>query len=249
MQYWFGAIACGLSLAYVANAEELLVNKVCPVSYERTAIGVLVFSQPWYHSSRYEASYTARDNATGVGLEIHLFANRAGELDLDNIAQCDQYRMLQVRNTNRTLSKGETASQIDAPANAREPFYDSANLEHGRGTHLTPQDDRDKPWQGRVERISTVGIYDTPYVTDAYGVSGEDIWVQFETCVVCQRRGDIDSIVGCGSWGYVREYLGGDDWSEPEFTGTQCLAQPTKQYRQALSSSQYHHYPYGEDWH
>lgn len=230
-------------------AEELLVGKVCPVSYEQENIGILVFSREWYHSSRDNASYIASDNATGVGLEIHLFANKTGHLTGDNTARCDQYRLLQVRSTTARLFDGESAVQIDVPDEFDNPFYDNAPLEYGYGMHLTPEDDRDKPWSGRPTRASTVAIYDTPYVSDAYGVEGKNINVQFETCVVCEREDRYDTLLACGTWGYTRDYMGGSTgWTEPEFTGVQCNATPSTTFQQALIRSHRVEYAYWLNW-
>ncbi|MFW1678532.1 hypothetical protein ACFVYJ_12235 [Pontibacter sp. JAM-7] len=235
----------------VAVGAELLVGKVCPVQFQQQSLGILVFSQPWYHSSRQGAAYIASDNATGVGLEIHLFASAQGTVVGRNLAVCDRYRLLQVRNTNTTarLFPGERALQVDVPPGADNPFYDTAPLEHGYGMHLTPEDDADKPWQGRQQRASTVAIYDTPYISDSYGVEGKDIQATFETCAVCQRQDDFDLVLACGEWGYMREYMGGmTGWAEPEFIGVSCRSQPSKSFRQALDSSHLIEYSFWEDW-
>ncbi|MGY5452362.1 hypothetical protein ACVFI8_15690 [Agarivorans sp. MS3-6] len=236
-------------LGHSASAEDLLVGKVCPVTYQQQNVGILVFSKAWYHSGRQQASYIARDNATGVGIEIHLFANTDGELDLDNKAQCSQYRILQVRTTNRRLLDGEQRSQVDAPKQLLEPFYDAAPLEHGYGVHDTPEDNRDKPWQGRPKRSSTLAIYDTPFVSDALGKEGQDIQVEFETCVVCQRDVGYDSILSCGRWGYVREFLDENTgWAEPEFNGTECLNTPTESYQETVNLAEDFQYSYWLNW-
>lgn len=232
-----------------AHSEALRVAQSCPVSYQNQTIGRLDFSQPWFHSGRENASYIATDNATGVGLEIHFVSNSAGELNQDNLARCDKYRILQIRSTNIRHLRDEQPVQIDVPANFIEPFYDSAPLEHGYGEHFTPKDSRDKPWDQPVRRASTVAIYDTPYASDFYGTEGEDIKVMFETCVVCQREEQFDSILSCGNWGYVREYLGGmTGWTEPEFIPSQCQASPSRQFSKTLDSQQKIEYSYYLNW-
>ncbi|WP_221074523.1 hypothetical protein [Agarivorans aestuarii] len=244
---WITLSYCSLSSALVA--EELWVGKVCPVTYQQQTLGVLVFSEAWYHSSRQQASYIPRDNATGVGLEIHLFANRLGELDLANQAQCNQYRMLQIRTTNRRLLGDEQRAQIDAPSSFVEPFYDASPLEHGSGVHQTPADTSDKPWNEPPSRASTLAIYDTPFVSDALGKEGQDIMVEFETCVVCQRDQGYDTILSCGRWGYSREYLDENTgWAEPEFHGTECLNSPSPHYQETVSLSERFPYSYWLDW-
>lgn len=240
-----------LFLLYAASADsaELVVGKVCPVIYQSENIGSLVFSKEWYHSSRSNARYIAGDNATGIGLEIHLFNNTKGHLTGNNIAQCDRYRILQIRQTNSRLLPGEKPVQIDVPDGFTNPFYDNAPLEHGYGMHPTPEDSDDKPWSGRPMRASTVAIYDTPYVSDAYGIEGQDIRVSFETCIICERETTYDKLLSCGTWGYEREYMGGmTGWTEPEFTGVQCNVQASKTFRHTLESSNRIEYNYWLSW-
>lgn len=229
--------------------SELLVGKVCPVTQSGVPLGILVFSHPWYHSGRTQASYQARDNATGVGVEIHFIANNKGFIPGENIAKCERYRMIQTRGSNALLEPTELPLQIDVPDQFQRPFYDNAPLEHGRGTHPTPTDNQDKPWSARPMRASTVAIYDTPYISDAYGVEGEDIVVKFETCVVCQRDLGYDQLLSCGTWGFSRDYMGGmTGWSEPEFIPVQCAAQPSERYQLTLDSSDRLQYQYWLDW-
>ncbi|WP_157534177.1 hypothetical protein [Moritella sp. JT01] len=38
----------------------------------------MAFSQHWYHNGSDNAAYQARDNATGVGIEIHFLTNDKG---------------------------------------------------------------------------------------------------------------------------------------------------------------------------
>ena len=182
-------------------------------------------------------------------MEIHFFANAAGDTRFQNTANCNRYRLLQVRKTNTKLYRGERAVDIDVPGYLSEPFSDNAVLEHGVGTHLTPADDRDKIWQGRVVRASTVALYDTPYVSDGFGVEGKDMQVEFETCVVCERDHSFDSLLSCGRWGYKREYMGGTTgWAEPELLPMQCLLEPSQQVKQTLDESNKVQYAYWLQW-
>lgn len=230
-------------------AEELLLKKTCPVTYQNSAIGILTFSQPWYHNAREHASYTSFDNATGVGVEIHFFNNAQGAIKHKNLARCDRYRLLQVRTSNLKLSQDESAIQIDVPEQFNEPFYDYPPLEHGNGMHLTPLDVQDKPWQQRTMRASTVALYDTPYASDNYGEEGKPIKVLFETCVVCQRESQHDTLLSCGQWGYQRDYMGGYvGWSEPEFLGPDCLNQPSESFNTTLEQQDHFDYRYWLDW-
>lgn len=240
-------------LSGTATAQELIVGKTCPVLFAGEELGVLAFSREWYHSGRADARYTPGDNATGVGVEIHFFAGREGALDHANRASCDRYRILQVRETTARLFNGESAVQIDVPPDFESPFYDNAPLEHGYGTHRTPTDDRDKPWKGQALRASTVAIYDTPYVSDYYGIEGKNIRVGFETCVVCERTQGYDSILSCGTWGYTRYFIDDDlramnGWSEPEFNPVQCRAEPSQQFQRTLQQSTRIEYSYWLDW-
>lgn len=230
-------------------SEELLVGKVCPVIHGKLGLGILVFSREWYHDSRSEAGYIPGDNATGVGLEIHFFASDKGDIDQLNMASCNRYRMLQMRTTNARLLHGEKPTQIDVPDNFTSPFYDNSPLEHGYGVHLSPKDSSDKPWDTRPVRASTVGIYDTPYVSDSYGIEGEDIAVSFETCVVCERDQQYDQLLSCGTWSYKRDYMGGmTGWAEPEFEGVQCQVKPSEHYKQVLNGSNRIEYSYWINW-
>lgn len=247
----------GLSLLFIVSpliparltATELLVGKTCPVTFEDHPVGFLVFSREWYHNSRSGAAYIPGDNATGVGLEMHFFSNDAGDTHLLNLPDCDRYRMLQVRNSNTRLPPGEQASQIDVPDQFPDPFYDNAPLEYGRGVHLVPADDRDKPWQGRPVRASTVSIYDTPYVSDAWGKEGKDINISFETCVVCERDQGYDALLSCGKWGYQRAYMGGmTGWAEPEFQPVQCQDKPSESFKATLDNSSRIEYSYWINW-
>lgn len=232
-----------------AQAEELTVGKVCPVLYHRQSIGILAFSREWYHDGRTDPRYTPGDNSTGVGLEIHFFANAPGDLRGQNSAGCDRYRILQVRKTTAKLLDDERAVQIDVPKDYADPFYDSGSLEHGYGTHYTPADDTDKPWSGRETRASTVAIYDTPYVSGYFGIEGQDIVVGFETCVVCRRDRGYDNILSCGQWGYRREYIDRmSGWSEAEFSGVQCRAEPSELFKKTLQESNRIEYSYWLNW-
>lgn len=243
-----GALLCG-GFCSVAVSDDLIVGKTCPVSFHGRALGVLVLSRPWFHSSRLDAAYQAMDNATGIGVEIHLFANAEGDIRFRNSAGCDRYRFLQVRKTTARLLDGERAIQIDIPQDAEEPFSDAEPLEHGRGTHLTPADSRDKPWRERSVRASTIALYDTPYVTDYFGKEGEDIRVRFETCAVCERDNSYDSILGCASWGYQRDYMGGfTGWAEPELLPIQCDNQLSSEFGDAVDSSNTVSYSYWFNW-
>lgn len=224
---------------HLSYAAELSVGKACPVYFHEYNLGLLVVSEPWFHVSRSKAAYIASDNATGVGVEIHFFANETGDVRYKNIAQCNKYRMIQVRKTTAKLFQGEQALQLDLPLNSTTPFYDEEPREFGHGTHDTPLDNSDKPWQGRPVRSSTVAIYDTPYVSDSYGQEGEDIHVQFETCVVCERETSTNSLLSCLSWGYVREFMGGQTgWSEPESLDSQCEINPSRDVEHLLKSNQ-----------
>lgn len=237
-----------------AHAEDdtLTVGKACPVyadSHEKTQVGTLAFSQPWYHSGRTDARYIPGDNATGIGIEIHFFSNETGQVTGNNIASCNRYRLVQIRQTSARLFDGESAVQIDIPEQAPTPFYDSPPMEHGYGTHLTPLDDSDKPWIGRPVRASTVAIYDTPYVSDSYGIEGQHIRTRFETCVVCERDQSYDSVLSCGSWGFQRDYLNEETgWTEPDLLPMRCLGQPSPQFRQTLEQSNQVAYSFWLHW-
>lgn len=239
-----------LLLAYIPllQAQDLLLSKVCPVTFEQRKIGILALSMPWYHSGRDNASYIASDNATGIGIEIHYFNNASGQV-LKEHGRCDAFRLLQVRETNSLLDAGESKVQVDAPSHLANPFYDQYPLEYGRGTHLTPQDSRDKPWSGQLQRASTVALYDTPYISDAYGIDGKDINVRFETCLVCQREQQADLLLSCAHWGYQREYMGGmTGWAEPEVLTNSCAAKPSEQFVTVLAADTKHDYYYWFDW-
>ena len=224
--FFIGLAFVGASNTY---SDELIVQKSCPVSFKDDHIGTLVISKPWFHASRMSASYHAMDDATGIGVEIHFFANKDGDIRHNNLPNCDGYRLLQIRNTNARLDNKELPLQLDIPPENSSPYYDNYPLEYGHGTHQTPADNLDKPWSGRPIRSSTVGIYDTPYITDAYGIEGEDIFVKFETCAVCERDHTFDSVLGCITWGYEREYMGGQTgWAEPETLENECFAAPTE---------------------
>lgn len=235
-------------------AEELIVAKICPVvatnltKTQPPQLGILAFSQEWFHSSRSQASYIASDNATGVGIEIHFFSGLNGQIKGRNIASCDKYRMLQIRKSSINLIN-ENKNQLDVPPENTEPFYDGGRLEHGHGTHYTPEDDQDKPWQGQVQRSSTVAIYDTPYISDAYGVEGEDMTIMFETCVVCEREDRFDQLLSCGQWGYSREYIGGaTGWTEPEFIPVSCLINATDDFKKTIEYNESMSYHYWLNW-
>lgn len=233
----------------IATAEELKVGKICPVTYKQSQIGAIIFSREWYHSSRSDARYIAGDNATGVGLEIHLKNNFSGKIEGLNLADCDQYRILQIRKTNARLHQGENKVQIDIPDEFDNPFYDNAPLEHGYGLHKTPIDDSDKPWKGQLYRDASVSIYDTPYVSDSYGIDGQHLIVEFETCAVCERRGHYDTLLSCGSWGYQREYMGGmTGWAEPEFNDVQCSATASNEFEETIIQTHQVEYSYWIHW-
>lgn len=242
-------VTSNLSLSAHSMAEDLLVGKSCPVTYKERSVGILVFSREWYHTSRSDAHYTPGDNATGIGLEIHFFSNDLGDTRILNLPDCDRYRMLQIRSSNARMLPGEHLSQVDVPDQFITPFYDHSPLEHGHGVHLAPADDRDKPWSGRPVRASTVSIYDSPYVSDAWGREGHDITIRFETCVVCQRDRRFDQLLSCGTWGYQRHYMGGmTGWAEPEFIPPKCLSTPTKGFQQTLNDSNRIDYSYWINW-
>ncbi|SFC08555.1 hypothetical protein SAMN02745724_00877 [Pseudoalteromonas denitrificans DSM 6059] len=162
-----------------SSAHDLLVAKSCPVTFNQSPVGILVFSFPWFHNSGSDAAYIAKDNATGIGIEIHFFSNNQGQIKGKNIAKCQKYRMVQIRKTNAKLSKKHNEIEIDVPNQSTEPFYDNHLLEFGYGTHKSPIDSQDKPWKAQVMRASTVAIYDTPFVSDSYGHEGKDIKVKF----------------------------------------------------------------------
>jgi len=243
-------IAIPLLFSFACNANLLEVSKVCPVTNTQDEqLGILVLSEFWFHSGRQDASYIASDNATGIGVEIHFFNNRSGHLTNRNLGRCDKYRMLQVRSTNSLLNSGEWPIQVDIPAYFEQPFYDSLPLEFGYNTHLTPIDSTDKPWLSRVSRASTVGIYDTPYVSDAYGIEGEDIKVEFETCIVCQRHQGYDQLLSCATWGYQRDYLNEETgWTEPDIIPVNCRVNASKSFQKALENSTVVEYRYWLDW-
>lgn len=241
------SFCCVVSTSVVA--DELSVGKVCPVMEKFNSLGTLIVSTPWYHASRSRAAYQAMDDATGIGVEIHFFANEQGDVRYANQAHCDRYRLLQTRKTNARLLPGDQWLQIDVPASLEQPFSDQSPLEFGRGSHLTPLDDRDKPWSGQVGRASTVAIYDTPYISDAFGIEGRDMFVKFETCAVCERDNQYDSILSCVEWGYRREYMGGmTGWAEPELTPLVCHNKPQAEFKKALDESNDVLYSYWLDW-
>ncbi|NRA53057.1 MAG: hypothetical protein HRU23_02830 [Gammaproteobacteria bacterium] len=260
----------------VVGAQELLPDKVCPVIFsksdsftansltvksladkplesESNVLGILVISKAWFHNSGQLAGYIAKDDATGIGVEIHFFANNIGQVSGHNIAQCDRYRLLQVRAANIKRPNGEEPIQIDVPDNTDSPFYDNGLLEHGYGSHQTPVDSDDKPWVGRPTRASTVAIYDTPFTGDSLGIDGLDIKVAFETCVVCQRDNAIDSILSCVNWGYQRDLLEPTgqqltSWSEPDILERQCHVSASEIFSNALDGSHRIEYLSGLDW-
>lgn len=230
-------------------ADELNVGKVCPVTQQQTVLGHLVLSTPWYHDGSGHAAYIARDNAIGVGIEIHFFSNKSGDVRHNNLAQCDQYRLLQVRFTNSKILPRQTKFAIDVPDSQPSPFYDDGLLEHGRGSHFTPVDNSDKPWLDRHSRASTVGLYDTPYLSDWFGIPGKDINVEFETCVVCEKTTQRDSVLSCGRWGFSRDYVNEmDGWAEPQATPLQCMIQPTTRFINTVNDSHQFDYQNIIDW-
>ncbi|MGB1238236.1 MAG: hypothetical protein ACPG4U_08495 [Pseudomonadales bacterium] len=240
----FSLILCPLNTI----SAPLEVAKFCPGLHRSTQLGLLAFSIPWYHNSRSKAAYIPRDDATGIGIEIHWFNSVSGQINGTNIGHCDNYRILQSRTTNARLMHGEQKVQIDVPVAIESPFYDQPPMEFGRGTHYTPSDTRDKPWSEPPTRASTLAIYDTPYITDRFATEGIDIAVTFETCIVCQRASRYDSILGCGHWGYHREFIDSQSgWAEPDFSGIACMAQPSMLER-ALSNSVNIDYPYWLEW-
>lgn len=221
-------------------ADDLLVSKTCPVLHKNKSVGILAFSVPWFHNGGSPATYTAKDNDTGIGIEIHFLANKHGLSLKSEKKLCDKYRMLQFRDTSARLLNNEKNVQLDIPKNSLEPFYDALPLEFGHGMHKTPKDTADKPWENRIMRASTIGIYDTPFVSDNYGIEGNDIMVKFETCVVCQKREQIDHILSCGTWGFNREYMGGmTAWSEPEAYPIKCINKPKKEHLDVLKNSKF----------
>lgn len=237
-----------LSYSFFANGLE--VSKICPVSNATNQqLGLLVLSEFWFHSGRSDASYIATDNATGIGVEIHFFSNRAGQLSTRNLGQCDQYRIVQVRKTNSLLNRGELPLQIDIPSFFELPFYDNPPLEFGYRSHLTPIDNSDKPWPTRTSRASTIAIYDTPYVSDTYGISGKNIRVEFETCIVCTRKQGFDQLLSCATWGYQRDYLNEETgWTEPEVIAPQCNLNASEQFKKTLEENIIVDYQYWLDW-
>ncbi|WP_252097532.1 hypothetical protein [Pseudoalteromonas sp. NBT06-2] len=225
------------------------MTKTCPVIFKNQNVGILAFSIPWFHNSGSQASYIAKDSATGIGIEIHFLVNDKGLKVIKKSKLCDQYRMIQFRDTNAKLPLGQNKIQLDIPTQNPEPFYDSLPLEFGHGMHKTPIDTRDKPWTFTAMRASTVAIYDTPFVSDNYGIEGKDIEVKFETCVVCQKFKTVDRILSCGSWGFNREYMGDTtSWSEPVVYPIKCSIKPNKVYLKALDNTQNISYRYGLDW-
>jgi len=232
------------------RAESLQVSKVCPVTNNvGDSLGLLVLSEFWFHSGRENASYIATDNATGIGVEIHFFNNALGQLQASNISSCDKYRMLQVRKTNSLLNHSDSPIQVDIPNFFEQPFYDNSPLEYGYNTHQTPTDNRDKPWLNRTTRASTVAIYDTPYVSDAYGIEGKHIRVEFETCVVCERERGFDQLLSCATWGYQRDYLDEETgWTEPDIITPQCFIQASEQFKETLENNLIVEYRNWLDW-
>lgn len=236
-------------IIFQTSAQELLVSKACPVVYNNKNIGILAFSIPWYHNGGTQASYIAKDNATGVGIEIHFLVNENGVYNTVQKKLCDQYRIMQFRNTNAKLPINEDSVQLDIPFSHGEPFYDAPPLEFGHGMHETPLDHQDKPWNNTIMRASTVAIYDTPFVSDSYGIEGKNIEVKFETCVVCRKFKSLDKILACGSWGFNREYMGGmTAWSEPEADPIKCFDSPKKEHLEVLNNSKLVSYKEGIDW-
>ena len=250
-----------VSICQLTEAQELLPDKICPVifpaandiSSQANVLGLLVISRAWFHNSGQLAGYIAKDDATGIGVEIHFFANSKGQVSGNNIAQCDRYRLLQVRASNIKRLWGEEAVQIDVPDNNDLPFYDNQLLEHGYGSHQTPIDNDDKPWDARPSRASTVAIYDTPFTGDSMGMDGRDIKVEFETCVVCQRDNAIDSLLSCINWGYQRDLLEPfgqqlTSWSEPDILERQCRLRASELFISTLDNSHRIEYLSGLDW-
>jgi hypothetical protein len=237
-------------LSASAIANTLQVGKVCTVvNANNNQLGLLVLSDFWFHSGRNNASYIATDNSTGIGVEIHFFSNKVGQLSHRNLERCNKYRVLQVRKTNSQLNAGEHPIQVDIPAYFEQPFYDNSPLEFGYKTHKTPIDNSDKPWFSRSVRASTIAIYDTPYVSDAYGIDGQDIRVEFETCIVCQRDQSFDQLLSCATWGYQRDYLNEETgWTEPDILTPQCLAHASEQFKTTLETSLIVDYQYWLDW-
>ena len=227
-----------------SQAQDLLVSKACPVFFNNHKIGLLAFSIPWYHDGGTNASYIAKDDSTGIGIEVHFLVNQNGKKK-----RCDRYRMIQFRSTNAKLDPEQEALELDIPKNNKQPFYDAEPLEFGHGMHLTPTDTTDKPWNTRIMRASAIAIYDTPYVSDYYGIKGQNIIVKFNTCVVCQKYDGLDTILSCGSWGFNREYMGGmTAWSEPEADKVKCHTSPGSKQLNILKNTKLVTYQYGKDW-
>ena len=241
-------LSASLLVVFSSTANELVIGTFCPVEYANQSLGILAFSHPWYHDGMQSAAYHPRDNDIGVGLEIHFFANITGQIDKGNLAQCDNYRIIQTRYTSAIIPGHQKSLQLDIPQDFDQPYYDSEPLEFGRGNHNTPVDSSDKPWANQTTRSSTVAIYDTPFVSDIFGVDGQDIKVQFETCIVCQREQGYDLILGCGNWGFIREHTDVNEWAEPDFISVQCQSSPSDEYTETLNSSTQVDYEYWLDW-
>ena len=86
LKHIFGFIAA-LFMLLPAYSDELVIGKVCPIEFADNSLGILAFSQPWFHDGMQSAAYQPRDNDIGVGLEIHFFANAIGNIKKANLVR------------------------------------------------------------------------------------------------------------------------------------------------------------------
>jgi len=113
-----------VSMCQLTEAQELLPDKICPVifpaandiSSKASELGLLVISKAWFHNSGQLAGYIAKDDATGIGVEIHFLPTAMGKLAVTTLHSailiaCCKYA-LQISNAYAVSTRYKSMSPI-----------------------------------------------------------------------------------------------------------------------------------------
>ena len=170
---------------------------------------------------------------TGVSSALHFVRNGTTPAATSRCANCTNYRMIQVVNTNLPLDPSRGNTFVDNNARPNVPFYDEVWT--GRtGRHAIPSR---MPDAGR-QITATRSIYDQPTrsATRLATIAGQALSWNAEACVTCERSGP-DVVLGCATYGFRRAWNSSTSSHGPvQQVAPACLSVPSQRFVSTLTN-------------
>ena len=164
--------------------------------------------------------------ATGIGAMIRFKATKSPQVAAQ--CKCDDYRIIRVVDTTDP-APGSGGNRYVDNAGRNTPFYSDVG-QGGQGEHPVPAGYPDAG--KRIE--TTESIYDRPYRPTA-GLPAHPLRWNAESCVACVKNAGADRVLGCVTYGFMRNYDAAKGSFDPVVPVVpSCLAGPNAAFISTL---------------